>query len=313
MSGRPVVFAYNGGPGSSSLWLHMGMLAPLRVSCETPEAMTSSGAYILEENPNCLLDICDIVVMDPVGTGYGQILDPERVKGVYGFENDAAAIASVIEHWIIENNRYDSKKYLLAESYGTDRSTAIVNILLGGCTDKHYVSRGISIDGTINLGSNVSIERFCEGDGVADFTENLKLLPSYAATALFYQQGSEKGYKEKMEEAYAFCADEYVKALFSGRFFPQEKRKKVLEKLSVLSGVSAHYLHASDLRITRDEFLRLIKDRTGRDISPYDTRFSSENSPFLGLRDCVSDDEMMARCMPGFLARFISWKNRFWA
>ena len=129
---RPVLFAYNGGPGSSSLWLHLGLLAPKRVQCREVKEMTASGNYKLEDNPLCLLDICDIVVLDPIATGYGQLLYYEAKEEVFGFEQDAAAIASVIEHWVIENKRYDSKKYLLGESYGTNRNTAVANILMGG-------------------------------------------------------------------------------------------------------------------------------------------------------------------------------------
>jgi len=266
--------------------------------------MTASGNYKLEDNPLCLLDICDIVVLDPIATGYGQLLYYEAKEEVFGFEQDAAAIASVIEHWVIENKRYDSKKYLLGESYGTNRNTAVANILMGGCTDYGCVSRGITIDGMINLGSDISIERFHEQECDKDFTENLKLLPSYAATTAYYQTGSEENFQETLEHAFSFCADTYVRALFLGQLLSRTEQESVAKQLAQLTGLDDQKLRAAGLRVSLTEYLNQYKDRKGLSVSPYDTRFSAINSPFIETKCCVADDEMMGRCMPAFLSAF---------
>ena len=190
---RPVLFAFNGGPGSSSLWLHMGVLGPKHACCDDVETLSGSGNYSVEDNPYSPLDVCDIVILDPVGTGYGKENSPELAQCAYGFVNDARVIADVIERWIIGHDRFRSKKYLLAESYGSVRSVAVANYLMGGCLYEGCVSKGIAIDGILNLGNVI-----LRDPDPADYTEkergleeSVSLLPSYAATAWYY--GGQKG------------------------------------------------------------------------------------------------------------------------
>ena len=301
---RPVLFAYNGGPGSSSLWLHMGILAPWRVDCRDLSKLSGSGNYRLEENPDCPLNICDIVVLDPVATGYGQILDSEGAKSVFGFEEDAWSIAGVIEDWIIAHKRYDSKKYLLGESYGTNRNTAVANILMGGYTYKGSIAKGIAVDGILNLGSDISVERFADGEPMDDFTENLKLLPSYAATNWYHRTNQEQTLPQLLEEVYDFCSNEYLRALYLGHWMADEERRSLAEKLAALTGLSAGAILHNDLRIPVEDFVRQYAEEDGARPSLYDARYAMAYTALASKGDCVGDDELMGRCMPGFLGAF---------
>lgn len=302
---RPVLFAFNGGPGSSSLWLHMGVLGPKHACCDDVETLSGSGNYSVEDNPYSPLDVCDIVILDPVGTGYGKENSAELAQCAYGFVNDARVIADVMERWIIEHDRFRSKKYLLAESYGSVRSVAVANYLMGGCLYEGCVSKGIAIDGILNLG-NVLLR----DPDPADYTEkergleeSVSMLPSYAATAWYY--GGQKGeLADAVARAYQFCADKYVRALYLGGRLPAEDRAQLAKELSSLIGISSHVLLHNDLRVTMADFLRWFQEEHGMTISPYDTRFAGRHTPGLQMHDPVGDDEMMSRCMQGLLGAF---------
>lgn len=302
---RPLLFAFNGGPGSSSLWLHMGILGPKHPCCDDIETLTGSGNYKIEDNPYSPLDVCDIVILDPVGTGFGTEKSPEAAQYAYGFVNDARVMADIIERWITRHKRFKSKKYLMAESYGSVRSVAVANYLMGGCIYEGGVAKGIAIDGIINLG-NVILR---ESDS-SDYTEkergleeSISLLPSYAATAWFH--GERKGsLQDIMERAYRFCSEVYVRALYLGNRLPQNEKEYVANELSDMTGIDEQILLKHNLRITSDNFLHWFQEKNGVTISPYDTRFTGNYTPDLNMHDLVGDDEMMSRCMHGFLGAF---------
>ena len=274
-------------------------------ACDDVETLSGSGNYSVEDNPYSPLDVCDIVILDPVGTGYGKENSAELAQCAYGFVNDARVIADVIERWIIEHDRFRSKKYLLAESYGSVRSVAVANYLMGGCLYEGCVSKGIAIDGILNLGNVI-----LRDPDPADYTEkergleeSVSLLPSYAATAWYY--GGQKGeLADAVARAYQFCADKYVRALYLGGRLPAEDRAQLAKELSSLIGISSHVLLHNDLRVTMADFLRWFHEEHGMTISPYDTRFAGRHTPGLQIHDPVGDDEMMSRCMQGFLGAF---------
>ncbi len=302
---RPVLFAFNGGPGSSSLWLHMGILGPKHPCCDDIATLTGSGNYIIEDNPYSPLDVCDIVIFDPVGTGYGTEERSKVAKYAYGFVNDARVMADIIERWIIQHKRFKSKKYLMAESYGSVRSVAVANYLMGGCIYEGGVSKGISIDGIISLGNVI-----LRDSDLADYTEkergleeSISLLPSYAATAWYH--GEQKGsLEEVVEHAYHFCSDTYVRALYLGNRMAIKEKEDVAGELANMTGVDKQILLRHDLRITSENFLRWFQEKNGVTISPYDTRFTGRYIPNFKMHDPVGDDEMMSHCMHGFLGAF---------
>ncbi len=303
---RPVLFAFNGGPGSSSLWLHMGILGPKHVNCDNVETLSGSGDFEIEDNPYSPIDVCDLVILDPVGTGYGLALDRDAAKCAYGFVNDARVLADVIETWIVENNRFGSKKYILGESYGSVRSVAVANYLMGGCVYEGCVSKGISVDGIINLG-NIILRESEKGDYTGQeryLEESVHLLPAFAATAWYHGGSRKTSLADTVRWAYDFCADKYVKALYLGNRLPDEERSQIADELSALTGVEKELLIHNDLRISGDWYLRWFKEKHGMTISPYDTRFTGRYAPGLKASDLVGDDEMMSRCMPGFLGAF---------
>ena len=302
---RPVLFAFNGGPGSSSLWLHMGVLGPKHVCCDDVETLSGSGNYRIEDNPYSPLDVCDIVILDPVGTGYGQETSPELAQCAYGFVNDARVIADVIERWIIEHDRFRSKKYLLAESYGSVRSVAVANYLMGGCMYEGCVSKGIAIDGILNLGNVI-----LRDPDPADYTEkergleeSVSLLPSFAATT-WYHSGQNGALEDVVARAYQFCADKYVRALYLGGRMDTAEKAQAADELAAITGIDARLLMHNGLRITVKDYRCWFQNRYGLTISPYDTRFVGQYIPGINTHDLVGDDEMMSRCMQGFLGAF---------
>ena len=305
MAERPVLFAFNGGPGSSSLWLHMGILGPKHPCCNDVGTLNGSGNYVLEDNAYSPLDVCDIVILDPVGTGYGEEKNQEEAQCAYGFVNDAKVMADVIEKWITIHKRFKSKKYLLAESYGTIRSVAIANYLMGGCIYEGSVSKGIVIDGIINLGNAILYN-----SDSSDYTEkeqgleeSVRLLPSYAATAWYYSEKKEN-LEDIINKAYEFCSEKYVRALYLGNRMSVGEKQDVARELSDITGIDRKTILRCDLRITGQEFLRYFQEENGVTISPYDTRFTGRYTSGIKMHDPVGDDELMARCMPGFLGAF---------
>lgn len=308
---RPVLFAYNGGPGSSSLWLHMGMLAPLRINAYNFDADDPVHEPSLEKNERCLLDVCDIVVIDPLSTGYGEVSDEENAKECLGFEEDAYTIARVIESWIVDKKRYSSPKYLLGESYGTIRSTAVANILMGGLSYAGGMSRGISIDGIIMLGNCVSVERYGEDDYRKDFTESLRILPSLAATRQYYKTGTEAGFSDIMSEAYGFCDNDYLRALYLDQLLNSEQRRAAAEKVSQLTGLDADTISNRQLRVSCDDFINRYAEKTGNHMSPYDTRYSLRYINTVDELDCVAEDPLMGRLMPYYVEAFHNYEQEF--
>lgn len=128
---RPVIFIFNGGPGSSSIWLHLSSIAPWKVKL-TPEINSSNvPPFGLEDNTDCLLDVADLVFIDPVGTGFSHIIAPGKLENFYGVDQDAESMAQFIERWLIKHNRWNSPKFLIGESYGSQRVSVLPRALMG--------------------------------------------------------------------------------------------------------------------------------------------------------------------------------------
>ena len=176
---RPVAFIYNGGPGSASLWLHMGVFGPKRV--RLPDGPQDDGAapFDVAPNPESILDVADLVFIDPVGTGWSKTLGEAKTDDFWGVSEDAQSIREFIRRWLVEHQRWNSPKYLIGESYGTTRSGALIDALESGWTD-------IAINGIVLISSvlNFSLDATDAGNDIGF----AGLLPSYAATAWYHQK-----------------------------------------------------------------------------------------------------------------------------
>ena len=263
-SHRPIMFAYNGGPGSSSFWLHMGVMGPRRVS--TPGTGHAGPApYVLSDNPATLLDKTDIVMIDPVGTGFSHPLGGTEGKVFWGLSEDGRSITQFIQRFLSQHRRWNSPKYLLGESYGTTRSAVLAPMLQGA---------NIDLNGIILVSAVLDFRTilFAEGEDIAYITN----LPSFAATAWYHEALSERpaDLSTFLEEVEAFAVGDYATALLKGSALPAAERERVLDRLQAYTGLSRDYLSLADLRVSAPEFeAELFRRSGGQVVGRLDARF----------------------------------------
>lgn len=302
---RPVLFAYNGGPGSSAMWLHTGLLGTKRVRLDCPTEPPAVPPYEIEENPYCLLDLCDIVMIDPLGTGYSQVLQPELAKEAYSMEQDARIFADFILKWTEENGRWNSPKYLLGESYGTMRSSILASTLMGGPTQAGAAATGMAIDGIIMMGSGIMVNpnpNLWDEYGV----ERISLdLPTMAAVSWYFDHEGKPGLRDFVEEAYAFASDVCLPCLYKARRMGREEESNFMAKLAYYTGLSVKILKRYGHRISLGAFAgELLRDR-GLEAGMYDGRFTMALAgEKIGMADPVTDDPAMGAYTPAFRAAF---------
>src|SRR5277367_2907959 len=215
LSQRPVAFIYNGGPGSSSLWLHMGSFGPKRVAVSDAEA-TPPAPYKLNDNPYCLLDKSDLVFIDPVGTGFSHAVGKAQDKDFWGVDQDVKSLAQFISTYVSRNNRWNSPKFLIGESYGTFRSVALGNYLQ--TTDGMYINGIVLISSVLDMGT-LSFN-------IGDDRSYMFYLPTYAAVAWHYKllKDPPADLPAFLVEARKFAATDYTEALMKGsNITPAEK------------------------------------------------------------------------------------------
>lgn len=292
---RPVIFAYNGGPGSSSLWLHMGIMAPRRVKIDDVFNPSFSGPFEMEDNPHSLIDICDVVMIDPVGTGYGLLLDENSAEEFYSFEKDAKVLAVLIENWLSENNRWSSPKYLAGESYGTIRSCVLANTLMGGPTTGTGTTIGISVDGIIMMGTCIIVNTqycFWNENGIE---KSVLDLPTMAATNWYHHRLDKPDLFQFIEEAFDFAGGEYLKALYLGNRMSIEEEKKLRQNLSYYTGLSEQYLVDKNYRIALNDYASELLKVENLKVGEYDSRYVMPISNNVKLFDPVADDAAMGK------------------
>lgn len=265
---RPVTFLFNGGPGSGSVWLHMGAFGPRRVAI--PSNGTDDGAppYPIVDNPDSLLDATDLVFIDPVGTGFSHALGDTNPQDYYGVTKDAQSIAQFIRLWLNANGRWNSPKYLGGESYGTTRSAAVLNQLEGTYND-------VALDGVILISTVLDFGAGADTPG--NEMSYILNLPSMAATALYHGKAQAASVESFVEEARRYAIGPYAHALLQGSALPAEERASVRRELARFTGLSEAYLEQADLRVTPDRFYKeLLRDR-GLTIGRLDARYTGRD------------------------------------
>lgn len=297
---RPVIFAFNGGPGSASIWLHMGLLGPRRPDYGTdageeeirPRTVAPFGFVDNHDSP---LDVADVVLIDPPGTGYSRVFGSENVGNVFGTRQDAEVATQFIREWLWRHDRTNSPKYLLGESYGSVRAALVAQQLAGGPTSTGRME-GITLNGVILMGQAMDDSR-----GRVPEIASVTLLPSAAATAWFHgKAGRESSFDAHVQRARAFANGPYLQALFAGSRLPDEAQARVAEALSGYTGIPASRLLELELKLEASTFSREVLRADGLQVGTYDARFvlplaSSGNDP-------VADDPAMGQYVPLYVA-----------
>ena len=267
---RPVTFLFNGGPGSATVWLHMGAFGPRRV--DTADANHSAPApYHLMNNDQSLLDVSDLVFIDAPGTGFSRISGEDKEKSFYGIDEDAHAFAEFITAFLTKHKRWNSPKYLFGESYGTTRAAVLVNMLQD--------NPGVDFNGVIMLSQVLAANFYPDQPKVTpgnDLPYQLGL-PTYAATAWFHQQPADQRSSgvpsTLLSQVERFAMGDYAAALAAGASLSQAAREAIVAKLHDFTGLSAVYWNRADLRVSSDEFRQELLRERGLIVGATDTRF----------------------------------------
>jgi carboxypeptidase C (cathepsin A) len=276
---RPVTFVYNGGPGSATVWLHMGAFGPRRIVTAT-DAHTPAAPYSLINNASSLLDATDLVFIDAPGTGFSRIAGKDKEKAFFGVDQDAYAFAQFISQFLTKYGRWNSPKYLFGESYGTPRSAVLINQL--------EADRSIDFNGVILLSQilnfDLSPDRPTGNPGI-DLPYQT-VLPTYAATAWYHKKlpGDHKDLESLLTEVEQFAMGDYGRALASGSDLSPADKRAVAEKLHQYTGLSVEYILKADLRIDGGEFRQNLLDDTNLTTGRLDTRFSGPDIDPLSQR-----------------------------
>jgi carboxypeptidase C (cathepsin A) len=266
--GRPVTFLFNGGPGSGSVWLHMGAFGPKRVAIPSDARDDSGPPYPLLDNPDSLLDVTDIVFIDPVGTGFSHALGKTEPKEFWGVTKDAESVAQFIRVWLNENGRWNSPKYLGGESYGTTRSAAVVNQLEGQYND-------VALNGVILISTVLDFAAGADTPG--NELSPVLNLPSMAATALYHGKAQAPSLEAFVEEARQYALGPYAAALLKGQRISAEERASVRRELARFTGLSEAYLEQANLRVEPARFYKeLLRDR-GLTVGRLDSRYTGRD------------------------------------
>ncbi len=261
-SARPITFLYNGGPGAASVFLHMGALGPRRIAF--PNAQNSGGPpYHLVDNQYSLLDTSDLVFIDAPGTGYSRLTPGTDPKTIYGVDQDAAAFGQFIERYITLNDRWNSPKFLLGESYGTPRSAALVDYLQ---------NRSMSFNGVVLLSSVLDFDTIAPGPG--NDLAYVTYFPTEAAVRWYHDASPNKGsLQSAVADARTFANGPFASALIQGSRLSHDQRVQIATQMSKLIGLTPTYIEQSDLRVQPGRFEKELMHEEGKVTGRLDARY----------------------------------------
>lgn len=294
-SKRPITFSFNGGPGSSSVWLHLGLLGPRRVVL-LDDGNLPPPPFKLTDNEHSLLDETDLVFIDPVSTGYSRPVEGEKPKEWHGFKKDIASVGDFIRLYTTRYGRWLSPKFLAGESYGTTRAAG----LSGYLQERH----GLYLNGIMLVSAVLDFTTI-------DFTLNnevpyVMFLPAYAATAWYHRKLKiRKPLQSLLKEVEKFALGEYTDALLKGDRLTKRERAQVIEKLSRYIGLSAEFIDRSNLRINDQHFFKeLLRDR-GQTVGRLDSRFLGRDR--LGVTEKPEYDPLLTTILGPYTAAFYDY------
>lgn len=269
---RPLIFSFNGGPGSASFWLHMGIMGPRRVV--TPNVgQQAPPPYPMVDNDFTLLDRADIVMIDPIGTGFSRPIGDTPGSEFWGLDEDASSIAQFMRRFLSENERWNSPRYLLGESYGTTRSAVL---------SRHLQNANIDLNGIVLVSAVLDFQtlRFPPHADIPYITN----VPSYAAVAWYLDAlpGARPAELAPfLEEVEAWALTDYATALIAGGTVDPAQRARVLRQLHAYTGLSEDYLDKADLRVTSPEFRKELLRDQGIAVGRLDARFTGPSGDLM--------------------------------
>ncbi|MEX2160322.1 MAG: hypothetical protein WD751_00250 [Anaerolineales bacterium] len=271
---RPITFSFNGGPGSSSVWLHLGILGPRRI-----KMLDGGGAppppYELVDNKQSLLDVTDLVFIDPVTTGYSRSVPGEEAKQFHGFQKDMEIVGEFIRLYTTRHMRWTSPKFLIGESYGTTRAAA----LSGHLQERH----GLYLNGIMLISSilDFSTAFFKPGNDLP----YIMFLPTYAATAWYHKKLDaelQRNLQRTLKMVERFAKEEYTLALMKGDGLGPTERKEIVRQLARFTGLSPEYIERTNLRIEIHRFTKELLRAQRRTVGRLDSRFTSADRDAAG-------------------------------
>ncbi len=267
-SQRPVTFAYNGGPGAASLYVHMGFLGPRRIDVDENGEINTFPVGI-KDNEYSILDLTDLVFIDPVGTGYSKPADGVDLAGFVGYDNDLASVGDFIRLWISRNGRWLSPKYLAGESYGTTRSIGLAQYL--------FNEHSLNLNGIILISDISNFSVIMDQTNPPDLAYVLNL-PTYAADAWYHKrlpdQYQQMDLEDLLKEVRAFAGGEYLSALFKGRTLDDAEKKEIAAKVAAYSGLTADKVEEYNLRIYYPDFCKMLLEDQKLVIGRMDGRYT---------------------------------------
>jgi carboxypeptidase C (cathepsin A) len=292
-SQRPLMFSFNGGPGSSSVWLHLGALGPRRVQM-MDEGWMPPPPFRLVDNDQTWLDFTDLVFIDPVGTGYSRAARPELASRYFGLQGDIQSVGEFIRLYLARNERWTSPLFLVGESYGTTRAAGLSGYL---------IEHGIAFNGIILISTimNFQTSRFTRGNDLP----YVLFLPTYAAIAWYHKKlppDLQGDLRKTLDEVERWAATDYTIALAKGDRLTPAERQEVIDRLNRYTGLSKEYIDQSDLRIEIQRFDKELLRSERRTVGRLDGRFKGIDQP--GVNDTPDFDPSMAAIRPPYTATF---------
>ena len=271
---RPITFSFNGGPGSSSVWMHLGLLGPKRVLLDD-EGNPLPPPYKLVDNEYSLLEKSDLVFIDPVSTGFSRSVPGEKAEEYHSVKKDVESVGDFIHQYTTRSKRWLSPKFIIGESYGTTRAAG----LSGYLQDRH----GMFLNGLMLISSilHFGTARFDPGNDLP----YILFLPTYTATAWYHNKLApelQKDLKSTLKKVESFAYSYYTLALMQGSALPQEKRHEIARKLSAFTGLSQEYIEQTDLRINIYRFCKELLRSEGLTVGRLDTRYTGKDRDDAG-------------------------------
>ncbi len=292
---RPLTFSFNGGPGSSSVWLHLGVLGPRRVVL-TDEGALPPPPFRLTDNQYSILDETDLVFIDPVSTGYSRPIDGQKPKEWHEFRKDIESVGDFIRLYTTRYNRWLSPKFLIGESYGTTRAAG----LSGYLQERH----GLYLNGLMLISAVLDFTTLL-------FNTNNELpftlfLPGYAATAWYHKKaGAGQPLRKFLEEAENFSRGEYASALMKGDLLGVEERIHVVKELARFTGLSTDFIERTNMRVIDQHFFKELLRESGRTVGRLDSRFLGIDR--LGVTEHAEYDPLLTNVIGPYTAAFYDY------
>jgi carboxypeptidase C (cathepsin A) len=265
LSIRPVTFSFNGGPGSSSVWMHLGLLGPRRVHMDQI-GNAPPPPYRLVENEFSLLDVTDLVFIDPVSTGFSRVVPGEKAETFHGFKKDIESVGDFIRLFTSRYGRWTSPKFLIGESYGTTRA--------GGLSGYLQERHGMYLNGIMLVSSILDFQTALFNP--SNDLPYMLFLPTYTATAWYHQRLDaelQHDLRRTLDEVEQFALNDYALALLKGSGLSAIERTTIAKQLARYTGLSLQFIEASDLRIPINRFVKELLRGDRRTVGRLDSRF----------------------------------------